>query len=63
MAASAGTVRTADGVLPWTKANNICQYAKVQIFVFLFANHIWKYKKGVLSLQKKGDPEVFNVFK
>ena len=35
MAASAGTVRTADGVLPWTKANNICQYAKLQIFAFL----------------------------
>ena len=33
MAASAATVQTADGVLPWTKANNICQYAKVQIFV------------------------------
>ena len=35
MVASAATVRTADGVLPWTKANNICQYAKLQIFAFL----------------------------
>ena len=60
MAASAGTVRTADGVLPWTKANNICQSAKLQIFAFLYLQ-IQKGKYIVL-IQKKGRIQKYSKF-
>ena len=59
MVASAGTVQTADGVLPWTKANNICQYAKLQIFAFF----ICKYKKAIiLYLYRKKGGSMYSKF-
>ena len=66
MAASVGTVRTADGVLPWTKANNICQSAKLQIFAFLYLQMIFANTKRQIYCtytEKREDPEVFKVFK
>ena len=67
MAASAGTVRTADGVLPWTKANNICQYAKVQILFFSICKskrqiYCTYTEKGRIQKYSKFSNEIWKIY-